>query len=123
MPQEALPSLRGGEAVSVLETAFFGAIRDAVRDVIREELAAARGQWEGFVKLADAAKLAGGVSVSTIEKWGREGLAIHKRGHVRVVEVDELRAFIRRREVAKPDADAEWLKSTMASVTPMRRAR
>jgi hypothetical protein len=109
--------------MSVLETAFFGAIRDAVRDVVREELAAASSQWKGCVKLADAAKLAGGVSVSTIEKWGREGLDIHKRGHVRVVEIDQLRDFLRRREVAKPDADAEWLKSTMASVTQMRRVR
>jgi hypothetical protein len=103
-------------------------LEDTIRAAVREEIRAAFAElapsrkWEGALKLADAAKLVS-VSVSTLEKWGRAGLRINRKGRVRVVDVGELRAFIASREV-EPKVDAkEWAKSLLSNVTPMRRAR
>jgi hypothetical protein len=102
-------------------------LEETLRAIVREEIRAAladkqEAAWQGCITLAEAAKLAS-VSVSTLEKWGRQGLNIVRRGHVRRVEVAELRAFMHKRETT-PEVDAkEWAKQTLASVTPMRRVR
>jgi hypothetical protein len=103
-------------------------IEDTIRAVVREEVRAAfaelapQKKWEGTLKLADAGKLVS-VSVSTLEKWGKEGLRIHRKGRVRVVDVGELRAFIESRK-AEPTQDAkDFAKQLLGTVTPLRRAR
>jgi hypothetical protein len=99
-------------------------IRAAVRDEVRAAFAelAPKQKWEGTLKLADAGKLVS-VSVSTLEKWGKAGLRILKKGRVRVVDVAELRAFIAQREATPaPDAKARALE-ILSNVTPLRRSR
>jgi hypothetical protein len=54
---------------------------------------------------------------------GKEGLRIHRKGRVRVVDVGELRAFIESRK-AEPTQDAkDFAKQLLGTVTPLRRAR
>jgi hypothetical protein len=85
---------------------------DELRAIVREEIRAAMAEltpalkWEGCLKLADAGKLCGGISVTTLEKWGKQGLPILRKGRVRVVDVAELRAFIAKRD-ATPKQTAE----------------
>lgn len=90
-------------------------IEAIVRRVIREEMAAReRVAWEGCVSIRDAAAKVG-VSVSTIEKWGRAGLRISKRGHVRRVDVAELRAFMERQPVDSRAASADEIAERVLS--------
>lgn len=105
-----------------LEDTIRAAVREEVRAAFRE-LAPAQ-KWEGALKLADAAKLCGNLSVSTLEKWGKHGLRIFRRGRVRVVDVGELRAFIAARPAAEPKQDAkDFARELLSNVTPMRRAK
>lgn len=104
-------------------------LEDTIRAAVREEIRAAFAElapsqkWEGCLKLADAAKLCGNLSVSTLEKWGRAGLRIQRKGRVRVVDVAELRAFIAKRD-AEPQLDAkEFARQVLSNVTPMRRVK
>lgn len=104
-------------------------IEDTIRAVVREEVRAAFAElapakkWEGTLKLVDAGKLVS-VSVSTLEKWGKQGLRIFRKGRVRVVDVGELRAFIAQRDASTPTVDAKTRAAEiLGTVTPLRRAR
>jgi hypothetical protein len=103
-------------------------IEDTLRTIVREELsralerAAPSSKWEGTLKLADAAKLVS-VSVTTLEKWGKAGLRIHRKGRVRVVDVAELRAFIASKEATPTQTATDRAHEILGTVTPLRRTR
>lgn len=101
-------------------------LEDTLRTIVREEIRAAlsgreTSEWGGCITLADAAELVH-VSVSTLEKWGGEGLDIIKKGHVRRVDPEKLRAFMEQREPSKKTPNERALE-ILASVTPLRNAR
>jgi phage terminase Nu1 subunit (DNA packaging protein) len=102
-------------------------LEDTLRAIVREEIRTAladreQSAWQGCITLAEAAKLVD-VSVSTLEKWGREGLRIARKGHVRRVDVAELRAFVLELEPSKAPAPDERAKEILATITPLRKAR
>lgn len=101
-------------------------LEDTLRAIVREEIRAAladrqESAWAGCVTLAEAAKLVN-VSISTLEKWSKEGLAVVKRGHVRRVDVAQLREFLAQRPASK-QTPSDRVKEILASVTPLRNAR
>lgn len=102
-------------------------LEDTLRNIVREELRAAldslsTAKWEGCLRLTDAAKLVS-VSVSTLEKWGRQGLPLLRKGHVRMVDVAELRAFVAKRETTPPSVASERVQEILATVMPLKARR
>lgn len=100
-------------------------LKAMLREVVREELRAAlaavqSARWQGCIPIAEAAKLVS-VSITTLEKWGRQGLRIYRKGRVRRVDMAELKDFMAAKEVEKNVDDKEWAKEMLATVTPMRR--
>lgn len=110
-------SVDAARAVDVLGGDVATALRDMVRQIVREELtsalAAVSSQGDGYLPVADAARLAS-VATGTIRRWIREGrLAGYRAGRllrVRRGELDELLASARPpRSVPTPEPSPEAL--------------
>lgn len=102
---------------------FEDTLRIIVREEVRSALAELRQMPAGEMVSLQEASARVNVCVSTLEKWGKQGLTIARRGKVRRVDIDELRAFMKQREAEPRVDDKEWAERKLATVAPLRRIR